>query len=161
MLEEGFVRDLRNLARELEIKVDSFESGHARWHLYSRAIRVSVGIDRLIPLLSCEPDATIAASVALQCLEEVPEPLLASVVNALPAGGSQGLARARMADLSVLDALASRPSEPPGATSMAGWSQWLQLRAAKLSSHRQVLEYLASSGATKRIRREALARARD
>ncbi|MER6874158.1 iron ABC transporter permease, partial [Amycolatopsis sp. NPDC000673] len=37
----------------------------------------------------------------------------------------------------------------PRATEAArveNWSHWLQLRAAKLSSHRQVLEYLASAG---------------
>ncbi|MFB9928065.1 hypothetical protein ACFORO_38345 [Amycolatopsis halotolerans] len=161
MLEETFVRDLRKLAHDVGLEAGSFESGHDRWSCYRRAMRLPGAIDQLISLIGREPDNTIAASVSLSCLEQVPGVLRERVVSALPDGYSQDLARARMADLSVLDDLVSRSSVAFESTSMESWSQWLQLRAAKLSSSRKVLEYLASSGVTKRIRREALARAKE
>ncbi|MGW4398458.1 hypothetical protein ACWEHA_24515 [Amycolatopsis nivea] len=161
MLEEDFVRTLRKLARETGQEEDSFESGHARWRVYSATLRFPGRTDQLISLIGHEPDKAIAVSVALKCLEELPAQLREKVANALPVGGSQEFVRARMADLSVLDALVSRPGDPVEPASMERWSPWLQLRAATSSSHQQVLEHLASSGCTKRIRREALARAKE
>ncbi|WP_275294719.1 hypothetical protein [Amycolatopsis sp. La24] len=161
MLEEDFVRDLRKLAHETGLEGDSFESGHARWRVYSAALRIPGRADQLISALGHEPDEAIAVSVALKCIEELPEPLREMVASTLPVGNSQEFVRARMADLSVLDALVSRPGDQVEPASMERWSPWLQLRAATSSSRQQVLEYLASSGRTKRIRRTALARSKE
>ncbi|MFE3178947.1 hypothetical protein ACFXPA_41935 [Amycolatopsis sp. NPDC059090] len=161
MLDEIFVRDLRKFAREIGVGASEFESGHARWDVYFRAMRLDSEIDQLIALIGREPDRVMATSVVLSLLEQGPRSLRERAVGVLPVGASQDFARARMVELSVLEELVSGSSDAVEPNLMDNWSHWLQLRAAKLSSHRQVLEYLASAGATKRIRREALARAKE
>ncbi|GAA1030717.1 MULTISPECIES: hypothetical protein [Amycolatopsis] len=161
MLDETFVRDLREFAHEIGAEASSFESGNIRWDMYCRAMRLDIEIDQLIALIGREPDRVLVTSVVLSLLEQGPRSLRERVVGVLPVGASQDFARARMAELSVLEELLSGSSDAVEPDLMENWSHWLQLRAAKLSSHRQVLEYLASAGATKRIRREALARAKE
>ncbi|WP_409186173.1 hypothetical protein F9C11_18830 [Amycolatopsis sp. VS8301801F10] len=143
--------------REMGLEVTSLESGHVGWSIYAKAIRLPAKVEQLIWFMRHESDESIATWAALKCLEESLRSFREKLVTALPVGDSQDFARLRMMDLSVLDELVSRPDEPVDPTLMENWSQWLQWRAAKCSTSRQVLAYLSSSEATKRIRREALA----
>ncbi len=88
MLEEDFVRDLRKLAHETGLEEGSFESGHARWRVYSAALRIPGRAAQLISVLGHEPDEAIAVSVALKCSEELTEPLREKMASAFPVGNS-------------------------------------------------------------------------
>ncbi|MET7998840.1 hypothetical protein ABZU76_49030 [Amycolatopsis sp. NPDC005232] len=156
MIEKDFEDDLRSLASATGVSQTSFESGHSRWDLYSRVISSGGALESLLALIRREPDESIATSVVLKCLEIAPEVSRGDFVDALPAGNNHELAKGRMRDLAILEKIVS--GEDPSFNKdfePKNWSHWLQLRAAKATASRRVLEFLSSSGSTRRIRHEA------
>ncbi|TYB66660.1 hypothetical protein FXF51_16285 [Nonomuraea sp. PA05] len=150
------------LARLHGEEIADWTDEHERWRVYRRALQ-DRGVHAMDPLgraVVHERDAALALTVVLRVLELVPAGERAAWIRRLPQPGDRDYADARARDLAVLDALAEPAGDgEEGSYAEAGWSDWLQLRLAETSPRRRLLEHLAASGSTKRIRRIARERA--
>lgn len=149
----AFKEDLRALAARVGADPGDPSDEHARWAVYERAVPEAAAWPDLLRLVEREPDGAVASAAVVKLLEEVPDGLRARCVAALPPGGTREYARVRARELAILEDLAAG-AEVPGA---GEWSPWLQLRAAGSARHRGVLEALAATGASRRIRHTARA----
>ncbi|WLQ45578.1 hypothetical protein P8A22_07585 [Streptomyces laculatispora] len=133
-----------------------WQDSHARWELYRRAAGTVDAGERLLAGVAAESDLPLASAVVVMMLERVPAGERGRWMDVLDPE-VRDFSREREHELAVLDALT--PGEPhagsPSAQEIAAWSDWLQLRVAGAARDRPLLELLADSGRTKRIRGEA------
>ncbi|GLX94176.1 hypothetical protein [Herbidospora sp. NBRC 101105] len=130
---------------------------HKRWELYRRALDDldESRAELLREVVRLEGDDEIALSVALRVLPVVPSERRPGWVNQLADERNRRYADNRRADLDLLDRFRELPDGADVECDVTSWSQWLQLRMALHVEHAGVLEQLAGSGSTKRIRRTA------
>lgn len=142
--------------QDLPADEDWWQDGHARWELYRRAAEAEDAGERLLAAVAAESDLPLASAVAVMMLEKVPAGERGRWVDALDPE-VRDFARKREHELAVLDTLTAGepPAGSPSAQEIAAWSDWLQLRVAGAARDRPLLELLAGSGRTKRIRGEA------
>ncbi|WP_406062270.1 hypothetical protein OG462_29740 [Streptomyces sp. NBC_01077] len=146
---------LRGLEDRLGRTVTDVNDGHARWELYRAALASDAARPGLLAAVVAESDGALASGVVGEALERVPRADRNIWVEALsPAVRAFSERRAR--ELGLLEDLRAGAAAPaPDSGSVAGWSDWLQLRIAAEVSDGAVLRLLAESGRTKRIRRAA------
>lgn len=147
----AFEERLRDLAARVGADPPDPADEHARWALYARAAPVEEARPDLLWLVEREPDGALASAVVVRLLESVPQDLRPRCVAALPPGRTREYARVRARELAILEDLAAGAEVPD----VGEWTPWLQLRAAAAARHRGVLEALAATGATRRIRHTA------
>ncbi|WP_328356743.1 hypothetical protein OG800_17415 [Streptomyces sp. NBC_00445] len=133
----------------------SFTDGHDRWSLYRAALDTPAALPLLFDAVSLEPDGPLASGVVGDVLERVPEDEREQWVQLLPPGVRDFSAR-RARELGVLASLeqGGMPSDAVGEI-IDGWSDWLQLRAVRAASDKEVLHVVSQKGRTKAIRRAA------
>ncbi|GAA0980476.1 hypothetical protein GCM10009555_047030 [Acrocarpospora macrocephala] len=154
---EEAIRSLADLAGE---EIVDFRDEHHRWHLYQRVINSERPDlrDVLYQVIGRDEDDALALTVVLHVLEQVPEVERHAWVDRLRTSKSHQYASARSFDIGMLESILQ------GAISENAWqalqerSDWLQLRLARRSESAVVLDELANSGRTKRIRRLAAER---
>lgn len=152
---------LKSLARRVGAGQDSLESGHARWSVYSQAIKIEIEWPELLELVRQEPDKSIASSVVVKIMEDMPDCRRMDYVAALPSGGPREYAATRAHELSIIERLSvARETSDEMEFNTQNWSAWLQLRAANSARSEVVLEALSTNGASKRIRGAASQRLR-
>lgn len=151
-----FTEELRALAQRLGADHGALDSEHARWAVYSRAIRVEREWPLLLELVRQEPDGPLASTVVVTLLGVLPATRRMDYVEALPAGRSRDHASLRARELLVLEGVArGGPGAGGPDPEVSGWSNWLQLRAAESAQDTRVLDALGADGATRRIRHTA------
>jgi hypothetical protein len=69
----AFYEVLRDIAKAVGEPQPDIETDHGRWHLYEAAIRSSAAFDLVRQAVALEVDRTLAASVVLRMLEQVPD----------------------------------------------------------------------------------------
>ncbi|WP_030454172.1 hypothetical protein [Herbidospora cretacea] len=133
---------------------------HRRWELYCRALDDldESRAELLHDVVRLESEGEIALGVALRVLPVVPPERRPDWVNRLAGERERRYADNRREDLDLLDRFRALPGGADVQFDVTSWSQWLQLRMAENVAHTGVLERLASSGSTKRIRRTAAER---
>ncbi|MDO0936693.1 hypothetical protein QQY66_35125 [Streptomyces sp. DG2A-72] len=133
----------------------SFTDGHDRWSLYRAALDTPAVLPLLFDAVSLEPDGPLASGVVGDVLERVPEDEREQWVQILPRGVRDFSAR-RARELRVLASLEEGgvPADAAGEL-IGGWSDWLQLRAVRAASDKEVLHVVSQKGRTKAIRRAA------
>jgi hypothetical protein len=135
--------------------------GHVRWVLYRRMIDSGQNANLLFEAVGVEPDPSIALSVVLHLLEDLPATARSSWVSQLRVERDRVFAARRAIELDILDlSNAGGLSIQRSAEAPQEWSDWLQLNLANSCGDRDVLERLAERGQTKRIRRSAEQRMR-
>ncbi|MET8153988.1 hypothetical protein ACIBSW_07390 [Actinoplanes sp. NPDC049668] len=129
---------------------------HQRWALYRRAISREACHPPLLAALHADPDDGLVASVVIQMMEWVEasqrEPWIASVRT----DRDRRYATRRGREVDILRIHGAVPDL--GQASVTGWTDWLQIRLAEISTVAPVLDLLALHGRTKRIRRTAAQR---
>ena len=135
--------------------------GHSRWALYRQALGAGQPSDLLLDAVAFEPDPSIALSLVLHVLEEVPEGDRPTWISRLSDSKGRDYATKRGEELGILQA-AVAGDLAIDAVSMVfdAWSDWLQLRVAETCLDRAILGALSEHGRTKRIRRIASDRER-
>lgn len=151
-----------HLMRELDLEVDLADE-HARWVVFQAALERGHGDPAwglLEQALKAEPDQVMATSAVLRVLELVDSDEHARWLDTL-ASGNRSYAEARSSDIRTLTRATSEPFLGPDELDVDGWTDWLQLRAARQSPDPTLLQLLASAGRTKRIRQTAGERLRE
>ncbi|MEU6484298.1 hypothetical protein [Streptomyces sp. NPDC046887] len=149
----GLRQALQDLARELGTPLPPGpDDSHAPWEVYRAALRSETARPLLPAAVRAEPDGALASGVVGEVLELLPRPERDTWVAALPPA-VRAFSERRARELAILDDL--RAEAPALVPEVTDWSDWLQLRAAIEVRHPGVLNALADSGRTKRIRRTA------
>jgi hypothetical protein len=137
------------------------QDGHGRWALYRQAIDAEQPSDLLLDVVALEPDPSIALSLVLHILEEVPEGDRPTWISRLVVSKDRDYATKRAKELGIFEAaMAGRLAVNADANAPNAWSDWLQLRLAETCLDRTILDVLTEHGRTKRIRRIASDRVR-
>ena len=148
---------LRHLAQAVGRYEDdaSFADGHDRWSLYRSAMDTPGALPLLFEAVSLEPDGPMASGVVGDMLERVPGDERERWVGILPPTVRFSARRAR--DLGVLESLKQGAMSAEAVDDLIdGWSDWLQLRAVRVTADQDVLRVASQRGRTKRIRQAAV-----
>ncbi|MFI5674818.1 hypothetical protein [Streptomyces cellulosae] len=149
---------LRQLAQAVGRYEDdaSFADGHDRWSLYRVAMDSPAALPLLFEAVSLEPDGPLASGVVGDVLERVPRDERERWIRALPPVVRDFSAR-RTRDLEVLESLKQGAVSAEAVDDLIdGWSDWLQLRAVRVTTDQDVLRVVSHKGRTKRTRRAAM-----
>ncbi|MDO0936707.1 hypothetical protein QQY66_35200 [Streptomyces sp. DG2A-72] len=148
------LRQLAEVVGQYEAEAP-FTDGHDRWSLYRAALDTPAVLPLLFDAVSLEPDGPLASGVVGNVLERVPEDEREQWVQILPPNVRAFSAR-RARELGVLASLEEGgvPADAVGEL-IGGWSDWLQLRAVRATSDKEVLHVVSQMGRTKAIRRAA------
>ncbi|MEO3863387.1 hypothetical protein [Acrocarpospora sp. B8E8] len=154
---EEVIRSLADLAGE---EIVDFRDEHHRWHLYQRVINSERADlrDVLYQVIGWEEDDALALTVVLHVLEQVPEVERHAWVDRLRTSESHQYASARSFDIGMLESILQGAVSENALQALQERSDWLQLRLARRSESADVLDELANSGRTKRIKRLAAER---
>ncbi|MFD0152174.1 hypothetical protein ACWGQ4_32395 [Streptomyces sp. NPDC055721] len=146
---------VRRLAGLVGRAVPDMTDGHARWELYRAALASDTARPGLLAAVAAEADGALASAVVGEAMELVPRADREAWVQAL-APSVRAFNERRAHELGTLEDLRSRSTvQAPAPELVDSWSDWLQLRIAAEVSDPSVLQVLAESGRTKRIRRAA------
>ncbi|MFJ4106548.1 hypothetical protein [Oerskovia enterophila] len=151
---------LSRLVRDLAFSGDLADE-HARWALYDQAL--GRGLHDLVAAAVAEDDDQVMASgVVVAALERVPSVDRARWVALTSDWAVADFVARRAAELEILESVSGVvPASDEGLRRAAegldvdAWSDWLQLRAASSATRADVLDALAASGRTRRIRHVA------
>ena len=152
--------DLSRLARDLAFSGDLADE-HVRWALYNQAL--GRGLHDLVAAAVAEDDDQVMASgVVVAALERVPSVDRERWVALTSEWTVADFVARRAAELEILESVSGVvPASDEGLRRAAeeldvdAWSDWLQLRAASSARRAEVLDALAASGRTRRIRHVA------
>ncbi|WP_030672182.1 hypothetical protein [Streptomyces cellulosae] len=134
----------------------SFADGHDRWSLYRVAMDTPAALPLLFEAVSLETDGPLASGVVGDVLERVPGDERERWVRILPPTVRDFSAH-RARDLGVLESLRQGAvSAETVADLIDGWSDWLQLRAVRVTADQGILRVVSQRGRTKRIRQAAV-----
>lgn len=133
---------------------------HVRWLLYRESLGHIERRATIMGALAGEPDRPLASAVVFQALAVVDPEERQQWVQLLTPGAESRPAEQRARELDLIETLLAPDADPRDAKP-ADWSQWMQLRLAEGSESAGVLDLLAESGTTKRIRQRATTRARN
>ncbi len=141
------VDPLRELADRMGADPSGLSADHARWAVYSDALRDAELHPLVLEAVLAEADGALAASVVTAALEAVAPADRPTWVAALPVG-ERAYATRRSAELGVLDRVLDGVAAPDEVASLPDRTPWLQLRVAGTARDPAVLDLLESQGTT-------------
>lgn len=128
---------------------------HERWGVYEHAIRSQTGLESLRRAVSLEEDKAVASSVVLRVLELVDNEELGAWIETLPPD-SRALSERRAEEIRMLRrAHAGDLLRDELQLKIDDWSDWLQLRLARVLHAPESLAVLSERGRTRRTRNAA------
>ena len=137
------------------------DDSDARWGAYRQTLAHRELDPILIEALLEEPDPALVIAVVLDALEAVAADQRLHWVGMLPDGVVRGFAAKRAHDLALFERLLDPDIDTVDQfDAIDSWSPWLQRQAVEHTPHREVLDRLAVTGATKQIRHRAHQRSR-
>lgn len=149
-LDEDFAELLARIAVAVGLPVVDWRDEHDRLALYAAAVQAPENASPLKSVVAREPVEGVATALLFAALDMYPDPADRDEwVAALPPD-RRAFAAQRVRELRVLEAVLD--GDAVSDEDVTGWPAWLQRRAVDCSTSRPLLERLAATGRSKKIR---------